>query len=57
MESSRLFKRVDDPSYSELEEHVGGAFRADGLDGFEQDEYYVEEEGQGADRRGFKGDE
>ena len=34
--SSRLFKRVDDPSYSELEEHVaGGAFRADDLDGFE----------------------
>lgn len=36
LESSRLFKRVDDPSYSELEEHVaGGAFRADDLDGFE----------------------
>ena len=35
-ESLRLFERVDDPSYSELEEHAGGgAFRADDLDGFE----------------------
>ena len=35
-ESSRLFERVDDPSYSELGEHAGeGALRADDLDGFE----------------------
>ena len=33
-EHPRLFNRVDDPSYSGLEEHVaGGAFRADDLDG------------------------
>ena len=32
----KVFKRVDDTSYSGLEEHVaGGAFRADDLDGFE----------------------
>ena len=43
-ENSRLFERVDDPSYSELEEHVGeGVSRAYDLDGFERDEYYMEE--------------
>ena len=31
-----VFKRVDDTSYSGLEEHAeGGAFRADDLDEFE----------------------
>ena len=54
-ENSRLFERIDDPSYSELEEHVGeGVSRAYDLDGFERDEYYMDGDEQGAERRALK---